>query len=186
MDETVNTMPEFVTQAEFARLKGCTKAYITKLKHNGRLVMTDTGLVDTRATEALLQASADPSKEGGRRRSAEQRGQAGQDQQSKEYGDFQAHRAKRERHMAGLAELEEAKQRGQLLDAAQVVKALTDNAAAMRTALERLPDRIAPVLAAETDANRVYEIMEKEIGQLLDELAHIAATLPESMAGTKQ
>lgn len=63
--------------------------------------------------------------------------------------------------------------------------ALTDNAAAMRAALERLPDRIAPVLAAESDPRRIYQLLDDEIGLVLDELAKIAERLPARLFGTR-
>ena len=99
--------------------------------------------------------------------------------------DFQAARAKKETHLAGIAELEERKQLRQLVELSRVEQALTDNGAAIRAALERLPDRIAPVLAAETDPRRVYQLLDDEIGLVLDELARATARLPTHLHGVR-
>ena len=52
-----------VTQAEFARLEGKARSYITALKNAGRLVMTADDLVDIEASRALIAATADPGRD---------------------------------------------------------------------------------------------------------------------------
>ena len=50
------------TQAEFAALLGKDKSYVTRLKQAGRLVITADGLVDVEKSQALIAATADPSR----------------------------------------------------------------------------------------------------------------------------
>ncbi|MBZ0105429.1 MAG: hypothetical protein K8H84_07330 [Sulfuricella denitrificans] len=50
-----------ITQSEFAKLMGYAKSTVTKMKQEGRLVMTDAGLVDVEASVARIDALASPS-----------------------------------------------------------------------------------------------------------------------------
>lgn len=51
-----------VTQIEFARQQGWSRSYVTQLKAAGRLVMAD-GMVDVEASLALIDRTADPSRD---------------------------------------------------------------------------------------------------------------------------
>lgn len=53
---------EFMTKAAFADRQGWSRAYVSKLVRQGRLVLTADGKVDVQASDELLAASADPSK----------------------------------------------------------------------------------------------------------------------------
>lgn len=181
-----------LSKTEYAKLRGWGKSYIAKLGKQGRLVLTDDGKVDVEATDARIEATADPSKQGVADRWAAKRGEPQEPSTGDDAGtdlggyDYQAARAKHETHKARIAGLEEAQLTGRLLDAERVIQALTDNAAAMRAVLERLPDRIAPVLAAESDPRRVHQLLDDEVGRVLDELSRIAEQLPSTINQTSQ
>lgn len=197
-------MATVASKSEYAAMRGWSPANVTKLLKAGRLVTTPDGKkIMVEASDERIQATADPAKEGVRRRWAEQKAEQDVHQHTRAtapaddpadaadpagdgYYDFQAARAKRETHLAKLAELEEQLKLGKLLQADRVTKALTDNAAAMRAALERLPDRLAPVLAAESDQDAVYALLEAEIGNLIDELRRVAMALPDALSETRQ
>ena len=52
------------TQSEFARLIGVQKSYVTKLKEQGRLVMSADGkLVNVEASKQRIQQTADPNRD---------------------------------------------------------------------------------------------------------------------------
>ena len=193
-------MGQLVTKSAFARMNGWVPSYVSQLNKEGRLVLDPSGKkVDVEATLAKLGKTADPARAGVGERHARERIErdimpeaitAAADEEAaaatgEDGYDFQAARAKKETHLAGIAELEERKQLRQLVELSRVQQALTDNAAAMRAALERMPDRIAPVLAAESDPRRIYQLLDNEIGQVLDELASAAARLPETLHGTR-
>lgn len=55
---------ELLTQSEFAARRGWSRAYVSKLKSQGRLVLGEGGKIDVEATEQLLAESSDPSKAG--------------------------------------------------------------------------------------------------------------------------
>lgn len=63
------------TQREYAEHRGCSEAYVSKLKREGKLVLTAAGKVDFEATDKLLLAASDPDKEGVRDRWRRERGQ---------------------------------------------------------------------------------------------------------------
>ncbi|GAB7128763.1 hypothetical protein JCM19000A_32710 [Silvimonas sp. JCM 19000] len=197
-------MGQLVSKSGFARMNGWVPSYVSQLNKEGRLVLDASGKkVDVEATMALLGKTADPARSGVGDRHARERVErnimpaailaaAAEEAADTDGGDlptdgydFQAARAKKETHLAGIAELEERKQLRQLVELSKVQLALTDNAAAMRAALERLPDRIAPVLAAESDPRRIYQLLDDEIGLVLDELAKIAERLPARLFGTR-
>lgn len=193
-------MATIASKSEYAAMRGWSPANVTKLLKAGRLVTTPDGKrIMVEASDERIRETADPAKEGVRRRWAEEKAEQdvhqhtradapppADDQDETSYYDFQSARAKRETHLAKLAEYEEQLKAGKLLQADRVTKALTDNAAAMRAALERLPDRLAPVLAAESDPDAVYALLETEIGNLIDELRRVATELPRAMSETQQ
>ena len=184
-------MSNFVSKSDYARLRGWSAPYVSKLAKKGLLVLDATGkLVDVAATNALVKKSADPSKAGVAERWEKERGTKTVNPLEiedpplplidGEY-DFQSARAKRETHLAKLAELEERRKLGQLVETESVIKALTDYAIASRAALERMPDRISSVLAAESDPVAVFNILDDEIARICDEICSIAASLPQKL-----
>lgn len=184
-------MAELVKKSAFARMQGWSPSYVTNLAQKGRIVFGPCGkLVDVAATRALIGETADPSKQGVVERWSKERDASANDvpplPANLEGYDYQLARAKRETHLARIAEMEEQERLGKLLDTGRVVRALTDNATAMRSALERLPDRLAPVLAAESDPTRIYDLLDVEIARLLDDLERVALELPRAMTETKQ
>jgi hypothetical protein len=87
--------------------------------------------------------------------------------------DIAAARAKREHHEANLAEMRERQQAGDLVERAAVEKKVDDASAQIRLALERIPDKIAERVAAESDAHACHAMISAEIDQVLDDLAQV-------------
>jgi hypothetical protein len=87
-------------------------------------------------------------------------------------------RAERERAQAALAQLDLAKQLGQVVLAETVAKGATAAARATRDALLSIPDRVAALVAAETDPARVHAILSNELRQALHGLADRLAAEP--------
>lgn len=85
--------------------------------------------------------------------------------------DIQRARAKRETHEAGLAELRERQALGELVEADRVRRTVTTLAAAARSQLERIPDKLAERLAACADAHACHALLTAEIDQVLTDLA---------------
>lgn len=87
-------------------------------------------------------------------------------------------RAERERAQAALAQLDLAKQLGQVVLAETVAKGAAAAARATRDALLSIPDRVAALVAAETDPARVHAILSNELRQALHGLADRLAAEP--------
>jgi hypothetical protein len=76
-----------------------------------------------------------------------------------------------QRYKAALLKLELDERTGCLVDAEQVRMAAFNLARTVRDAILNIPDRIAPILAAERDEGRVAEILTQELRSALEELA---------------
>lgn len=196
-----------LTQAAFARHLGVVKSYITLLKQQGRLVMTDDGKVDVEASEAKIKATEDPGKTAVAERHSKNR-EAGQgtaatteatagprvdgqkaaktedDEPPTEPGtpDYQKARARKETANADLAEMEARSRAGQLMETAAVVAAVADAGTTLRTALQTLPGIIAPQLATMADENQIRLLLEDHIEQALGELTSRLAGVAKEAA----
>ncbi|WP_157669299.1 hypothetical protein [Chitinibacter sp. GC72] len=191
-------MTTLAKKGEFAALMGWSPSYVTELGKKGRLVFAPCGkLIDVDATLLQLEKTADPSKQGVKERWADQRGDLPDPPKYQEGDaimppdlvleyDYQVARAKRETHLANIAELDERQRLGQLVDINIVMQAITDLAAAFRAAIERLPDRIAPVLAAESDPKIIYQLLDDEGARMLDELVRNTEQLPATISAAKK
>lgn len=84
---------------------------------------------------------------------------------------YAASRAAREGYLARLAKLEFEKRSGKLVDADDVRAQIFALGRRMRDAMLTLPDRLAPVLAAEVDPATIHQILTREIIASLGELS---------------
>ena len=91
--------------------------------------------------------------------------------------DIQRARAKRETHEANLAELRERQVLGELVEADRVRRAVTTLAAGVRSAFERIPDKLADRLAATASAQDCHVLLAGEIDLVLADLSQAAAHL---------
>ena len=100
-----------------------------------------------------------------------------------DYPDFNESRAKREFHMAALAEMDVKEREGNLVNADQVRESAFKLARQTRDAMLNIPDRVSADLAAETDAFKAHARLTKEIREALSALALVAdeSDLPESI-----
>ncbi len=91
---------------------------------------------------------------------------------------------RKETALAQLREVELAQRRGALVDKRQIDSALTGIAATIRQALERLPDTLAPRLAAEADEARIATFLADELERVLADLAHDLKEITHEQAPT--
>jgi phage terminase Nu1 subunit (DNA packaging protein) len=91
--------------------------------------------------------------------------------------DLQRARAKRETHEANLAELRERQALGELVEADRVKRAVSSLAAMVRSAFERIPDKLADRLAAQADAQQCHVLLTTEIDLVLADLSAGASNL---------
>lgn len=79
-----------------------------------------------------------------------------------DYKKYSAARAKREAHNANLAELDEKKRKGELVEADAIKKQADQTARAVRDAFLAVPDRLASLLVGRTEKQIAAEL-RKEI-----------------------
>ena len=79
-------------------------------------------------------------------------------------------RAVRETYLARLAKIEFEERSGKLLSRDEVTVTAFTVARTVRDNLLNIPDRVAAMLAAETDPGRVHQILSEEIRKALIEL----------------
>ena len=84
---------------------------------------------------------------------------------------FQEARTLKERYRTAHLKIELDEKTGRLVEAEQVKQAAFNKARLIRDNLLNIPDRIAPILAAERDQGKVAEILTGEIRQALEELS---------------
>lgn len=178
----------YLSKSEFAASQGWRPSYVTKLKDQGRLVMSPDGKkVDVPATLAKLQETTDPSKLGVQKRHADERTHrdVGQHTRSSAPGDdetssgghgrFQEARARREHYLAQQAELEYRKMCGELVERAPVAAAAEKAGRMLRDSMLGLPTKVAPQLAVLTDAWEVEQALRNAIRTALEDIARLTA-----------
>ena len=179
------------TQAQFARRLNKDRGHITRLKQRGHLVMRD-GKVVVEDSLARLEALESPlaRDQANRDRLAAERAAAAaegepdsDDAQSLEAigRKIKIAQAKRMEAEAAMADIERQRLEGSLAETRAVVAAATDMAVALRSALERLPDRYAPELAAAIEPHQAHALLSEAVELVLAELAHAVAELPGAL-----
>ena len=187
-------MEKKMTQAEFARHIGANRSYVTQLKQAGRLVLAEDGK-HVLADESIqrINQTQDPSKSGVAVRWAEKRGAAipaagiatdGENELGDELDDLpddteadvvhsvthsQAKTTK-EFYAAKMAKLDYLERKKELVRIEDVTHATATIVTNFRNTLESLPDRLAPMLAAEKEEQQIRLLMIDEIERALSQL----------------
>lgn len=173
----------WMTQKEYAAERGCSAVSVHKAIKGGRISLID-GKIDPSvadiqwaansrarapARKTVDQVAALPSLPApGPAASLEIALPVHADSKPDDYWDA---RSRRETAEAAIAEMKEAEMRGTLIRADSVRTAWANKISAARDALLQIPYRLAPVLAAESDMERVAELLEAELRQALLQLS---------------
>jgi len=162
------------TRSDYAGHINRSAPYVTKLGHQGRLVERSVGgktLVDFELTDRLVRNTADLSKA---HNGANAKPDLSRSPAIGPVGDvgrvdaiFRQAQAQERAYSAKLAELEYKKAIGELVSAADVQAELSRIFATFREAMQQIPNRLAAVLAAETDQARVHDALDVEIRSAL-------------------
>lgn len=151
---TTAVQDEAVSQSEFARQMGCARSWVTTLKNQGRLVLTEDGRVLVEASKARIASSN------------------GVDSRSSvTTPQIKDARERRENIEAQLKQMDLDERMGKLMPADQVVSAISSAAVTLRSRLESLPDVLAPQLAAMANEQEIRAFLAEEIENLLAELS---------------
>ncbi len=177
-----------VSQAEYARRRGVSRQYIGQMVAKGVIVLKDRK-VDAEQADAALAAIREPAR-------PERRATPKPEPTPKPavpatdlpvllpaHGPAQAPgggdlptlllktRIKSEVEKAKLLEIKARVEAGKYVDADEVKAAAFNKARVVRDALLNIPERLAAVLAAETDKTRIHGMLSVEIRAALEELA---------------
>lgn len=181
-----------VTARQFARVLDVSPSYVTQLKDEGRLVFDADGKILVKASLAMIDQTADPSRPGTRQKRAT--GADGtkplppyrvgcEEPPESDLDAFQADSGepiaiRRARALAEKAEAEARKalreeqiELGMLLRREDVLQAARLAAGELRNGLEALPVTLAPMLAAESDEARCRALLADAIERLLEQLS---------------
>ncbi|HEY1141971.1 MAG TPA: hypothetical protein VGE88_17480 [Lysobacter sp.] len=194
-------LQETASFSEFAILGGYHKSWVTQLRHAGRLVLSDDGKrVRVAESFARIKETEDPSRDGVRDRHAATRepaqgqgagtaagapaGDEANDDEGEEALPAGSAAQRRARALARSAELDMRKKERdelvelrQLLPAGEVEQALAGAVVTLRTALENLPDTLAPELAAVRDEAQVRVLMAEAIDRVLENASRAFANI---------
>lgn len=171
------------TLSTFAARMGWHRSSASRARDAGRLVMVD-GKVDVDASLARLAETESRHDvtvrhaEARQQPAAQANQQAAQDADAEEEGatpSYQEAKARREHWNASLAELQYKRENGDLIPKEDVDFVLRDFGATLRTQLEGLADRLAPVvypLQTLEDTHRAISEAAEEIGTEIAEQLH--------------
>ncbi|GAB3755123.1 hypothetical protein [Lysobacter olei] len=168
----------FANTTEFAELLGVSDSYVRRLKRDGKLVLDGERIV-VAASIAKLGRVLDPARGGDRTGKAAASSPPADGatgalplRPSGPGIDYNVEAARERRAKAQLAELELMQQTGQLVVAAAVDARVFGMARAGREAIMALPDRLATLLAAESDAVKVHAMLTAECRKVCEHLAN--------------
>lgn len=178
-----------VSKAEFAALMGWSRAYVSKLGKQERLVLDAAGKVLVAETQALLDRTADPSKSAVADRHQQDRVEKGvgahvaptapaeTDPAPPAGGkyDYQSSRAQREHYLAQLAESEARKAAGDLVEREAVEDAAFAAGRMLRDLVLGLPKQIAPNLASISDSWELERTLTTHLRRVLEDASRLSA-----------
>lgn len=157
-----------ISQAEYARRRGVSAQYISKLIKAGKLAARH-GKIDAAAADRALEELKDPAR-GKNGASALADGKTQRDKG----GGYAAARTQRETYQALLKKAEYERVKGKLLDRNEVLKTWSGALICLRQALEKIPARCCAKCRGAVD---------HAIGAALDELADGGVTGDGKSAG---
>jgi hypothetical protein len=172
------TTPRLMTKSEYAKHRGVSKPYITKLAKNGVLVLRG-GKVDVAATDTVLDdkpvddIDAPPPMQkplgAAPTRPADGTGQGG--------ATFGQARTIEMVFRAKLRRLEFETKQGKLIEAEVYRKTAANAFRAFRDGMLGIPDRVSTVVAAESDPKKVHLALKTEISRELEAAADAVLTI---------
>jgi len=150
---------------EYARHRGVGHSTVQKAIATGRISTLANGTIDSEVADREWRENTEPRPtKGSTKRRQDDDDTFGAAQYSKA-------RAVREHYQARLSKLEYEEKIGSLVSKDEVKIATFNAHRSMRDAMLNLPDRLAAMLAAETDAAKCYEILATEIRKGLGDFA---------------
>lgn len=163
-----------MSQAEYARHRGVSRAAVHKAVHQGRIPMAGDGRIDPVAADAAWRSNTDPSRPGkpGASGPPVPANHVPTPGDGEAYSPLSFHDAKalREYNLASLAGLELRQRRGELIEADEVRDVAFRAARAARDLILAAPDRLAPLITGLTDQADVHRILREDLLRACEEL----------------
>lgn len=175
--------PTSMSKAEYARARGYSDSYVSKLGRQGRLVLDAQGLVLVHATDALIAKVRDPARGGDRTKGDAGDGAAAPGAAAASGPDLTRPRtyedeARREKAAkAEMAEIALRKERGELVERREVERAAFNLGRAALDGLLAMSDRVTPqivAMAPGADAPRVFALLDAEVRKLCAKVVEAA------------
>lgn len=169
-----------MTKAEYARHRGCSREAVGRAIRDARITVLADGTID--ANVADIQWARNSRVRAGAKASASQSaadvlGDGGDDQPG---GDnYWTARSRREQAEAELAEIELAEKQGSVIQVKAVEAVWAQSLSSAREHLLQVRARLAPLLAVETDAFKIEQLLDAEHSRALEHLAHARVSAPE-------
>lgn len=158
--------------SDYAKYKNVNRSTVTRWKQSDRLVFTDDGLVDFKASDKRIKATEDPNRDDVR-----ERHEAGRSKKNDYSGDgvekkidtgFQESRAIKEHYKALQAKIDYEKKSGNYLDRESVEMNWVRAAATIREGLELIASQQSVNLASENDSMKIYDLLMHEFSIVLN------------------
>ena len=179
-----------ISQSEYARARGVSRQYVSRLVKQG-VITLENGKIDPARADAALEARRDPGR-APRRKAVKTGAERVQKTPAQDAsvsvpvstetvmlpgsgnGDLPKMllktRIKSELEKGKLLEIKARVEAGKYVDADEVKVAAFNRARIVRDGLLNIPDRMASLLAAESDGAKIHTILNAEIRSVLEEL----------------
>jgi hypothetical protein len=169
----------YVTQAEFARLFQVSDAEISRAVKSGRVktitrggrkfidVKTEAGKFASTAKQIFTRTPSPAILAG-----AGAGGPAGDEEGTGPLFDTYMSKQQQEKYKALRAKLDYEKEMGELVPIGEVQTQWINVAVLVRKTIMNMPDRLAPLLAAEDDARKCWALLDEECRTILEDLAN--------------
>jgi hypothetical protein len=148
---------------EYARHRGTSLSTVQKAIHSGRISTLPNGMIDSDQADREWRENTEVRPKGSSKRQ--------DDDDAFGAAQYTKARAVREHYQARLAKLEYEEKVGSLISKDEVQVATFNQFRQYRDGMLNIPDRVAAMLAAESDAAKCYKILADEIRKALNEFA---------------
>lgn len=153
-----------LTPIEYARRKGWSKQYVSRLLKEGRITRGRDGRIDPKKADAAIEATSEPS------RADHKKGGAGENGKGNlSYEAYAKSRAEEKAYSARLKRLAYLSKRGDLIPASKVRQQAYDVAHLVQQRLLVLPDRVARIFGS-SDPEKIRRVTD-EFRAILQDLS---------------
>lgn len=154
-----------MTKTEYAKHRGISQSMVSKLLRDDRIIATEDNMIDQEISDILM----DKFSESPLRNPTDDLRESMLNQLS-DVGSYAENRAALTGYKAEMAKIDLDRAKNSIVDIAVVRNAAFTTARRVRDAILSISDRIAPIVAAETNTHRVRTLLDSELRKALEEL----------------